>query len=222
MTISITHKFVSNKSDGTDATIVQPSNWNDTHQIQLDSLTLMGRISTLYGNVEQVPVTAYGIQVINKADAAATRTYLGAVNIAGDTMTGALILPANGLNVGSGQLQVTGGNVTCTGNFTAQGDVTGLSDERLKMDMHPIKDALKIISQLQGIRYTMRSSGQVSIGVSAQNTAKALPEVVRYDDQGIASVAYGNMAGLFIEAINALVARIEHLEATRTEPVEKL
>jgi len=48
----------------------------------------------------------------------------------GGTMTGALALPANGLNVGSGQLQVTGGNVTSSGNFsgvniTASGTVTG-------------------------------------------------------------------------------------------------
>ncbi|MCX7944139.1 MAG: hypothetical protein N2746_06485, partial [Deltaproteobacteria bacterium] len=33
------------------------------------------------------------------------------VNRAGDTMTGALNLPANGLNVGGGQLVATGGNV---------------------------------------------------------------------------------------------------------------
>lgn len=48
----------------------------------------------------------------------------------GGTMTGALALPANGLNVGSGQLQVTGGDVTSSGNFsgvniTASGTVTG-------------------------------------------------------------------------------------------------
>ena len=34
------------------------------------------------------------------------------------TMAGALALPANGLNVGSGQLQVTGGNVSTSGNVS--------------------------------------------------------------------------------------------------------
>lgn len=43
------------------------------------------------------------------------------VNVAGDTMTGALALPSNGLNVGAGQLQVTGGNVQATGYLTANG-----------------------------------------------------------------------------------------------------
>lgn len=215
MTIAVTHKFVSNKSDGTDATVVQPSNWNDTHTIQLDTLTIMGRLTALYGNVEQIPITAYGIQVIQKADAAATRTYLGAVNIAGDTMTGALALPSNGLNVGSGQLQVTGGNVTCSGSITATGDITALSDERLKMDVHTIKGALKLVNQLRGVRYTMRSTGQVSLGVIMQEVVKVVPEVVRYDDQGFGSVAYGNLVGLLIEAIHELSDRLDKIEVTQ-------
>lgn len=41
------------------------------------------------------------------------------------TMAGALNLPSNGLNVGSGQLQVTGGNVTASGNITATGNLSG-------------------------------------------------------------------------------------------------
>jgi len=40
------------------------------------------------------------------------------------TMTGALNLPANGLNVGSGQLQVTGGNVSASGQLSVTGAAT--------------------------------------------------------------------------------------------------
>lgn len=40
------------------------------------------------------------------------------------TMAGALNLPSNGLNVGSGQLQVTGGNVSASGNVAASGNVS--------------------------------------------------------------------------------------------------
>lgn len=43
------------------------------------------------------------------------------------TMTGALNLPSNGLNVGSGQLSVAGGNVTSSGNITASGNVSGVN-----------------------------------------------------------------------------------------------
>jgi len=44
------------------------------------------------------------------------------------TMAGALNLPSNGLNVGSGQLQVTGGNVTASGTFTSTGAITSVSN----------------------------------------------------------------------------------------------
>lgn len=43
------------------------------------------------------------------------------------TLAGALALPSNGLNVGSGQLQVTGGNVTTSGNITATGNLGGVN-----------------------------------------------------------------------------------------------
>ena len=33
MTISLTHKFVSTVPDGTDTSVVRPSNWNDEHAI---------------------------------------------------------------------------------------------------------------------------------------------------------------------------------------------
>ena len=42
-----------------------------------------------------------------------------ALGLAGGTLTGALNLPSNGLNVGSGQLTVSGGNVSASGTVTA-------------------------------------------------------------------------------------------------------
>lgn len=47
-----------------------------------------------------------------------------AVPKSGGTMTGALTLPANGLNVGSGQLNVTGGNVSMSGQLSVTGAAT--------------------------------------------------------------------------------------------------
>lgn len=48
----ITHKFVSGKSDGSDATQVQPSNWNDTHTIAIfvDAETPTGSINSTDGS----------------------------------------------------------------------------------------------------------------------------------------------------------------------------
>lgn len=53
---------------------------------------------------------------------------LSRTNVSAQTMAGALNLPANGLNVGSGQLQVTGGNVSVSGALTASGAITSVSN----------------------------------------------------------------------------------------------
>lgn len=53
---------------------------------------------------------------------------LSRTRTAAQTMAGVLNLPANGLNVGSGQLQVTGGNVTASGTFTSTGAITSVSN----------------------------------------------------------------------------------------------
>jgi len=45
MAFTIKHKFASVKSDGIDTSLVQPSNWNDTHDIVMDAYTIVGRAS---------------------------------------------------------------------------------------------------------------------------------------------------------------------------------
>jgi hypothetical protein len=54
----------------------------------------------------------------SKLDSSVDARYVGK---AGDSMTGALQLPANGLIVGANQLVVTNGNVSTAGNMTAAG-----------------------------------------------------------------------------------------------------
>ena len=81
------------------------------------------------------------------------------MKVSGDTMTGTLNLPANGLNVGSGQLQVTGGNVTTSGQFTASNNVTAYSDERLKEDIRVITNALHRVRMMRGVSFKMKETG---------------------------------------------------------------
>jgi len=47
MSISLKHGFGSGKLDGTDATLVQPSNWNSEHVLAIGSSKLFGRTSTV-------------------------------------------------------------------------------------------------------------------------------------------------------------------------------
>jgi hypothetical protein len=212
MTISITHPFVSQKSDGNDPTQVQPSNWNAAHTLQMSSGFVVGRMSAYNGAAEELPATTFGVSLLNQGTSAAARVTLGAVNIAGDTMTGALNLPSNGLNVGSGQLQVTGGNVTGSGSLTMAGNITAYSDARLKENITQLSNALKMVKELRGVRYTRRATGHVHIGVIAQEVGGVVPEVIETDGQGIYSVAYGNLVALLIEAVKELSERVEAIE----------
>ena len=77
MAISIKHKFHSNKSDGTDITKVQASNWNDEHDITLAADRLLGRDSSGAGAVQEITCTAAGRALMDDAAASNQRTTLG-------------------------------------------------------------------------------------------------------------------------------------------------
>jgi len=102
------------------------------------------------------------------------------------------------------------------GNFVARGDVTAFSDIRVKKDIEVIPDALAKVSALRGVTF-MRTDhgndGKRHAGVIAQEVEAVLPEAVRDGDDGIKTVAYGNMVGLLIEAVKELSARVAYLEA---------
>lgn len=77
MTVSLKHNFHSLKGDGTDPTKVQPSNWNEEHDLTMATAKVLGRITASAGPVEEIDWTAYGRSVINAADAAALKALIG-------------------------------------------------------------------------------------------------------------------------------------------------
>ena len=97
-----------------------------------------------------------------------------------------------------------------TGDFTASGNVTAYSDERLKSDIVTIPDALEKVKALRGVNFT--KDGEASTGVIAQEVQKVIPEVVQQNDEYL-SVAYGNLVGVLIEAVKELSAEVEALKA---------
>lgn len=56
MTIVITHPFVSGKADGTDLSLIQPSNWNANHSIVMPTARLVGRTTAGTGAAEEISV----------------------------------------------------------------------------------------------------------------------------------------------------------------------
>lgn len=83
MTLSLTHTFVSAKSDDADATLVRPSNWNAEHTITLAANKIVGAITA--GVAVEIDCTSAGRALIDDADAAAQRTTLGLTALATTT-----------------------------------------------------------------------------------------------------------------------------------------
>ena len=107
-----------------------------------------------------------------------------------------------------------------SGSLTATGNITAYSGIKLKEDIKPIRDALHKLKQIHGVTFFRNDIEDTKrhTGVIAQDVEKVLPEVV-VDSKGTKSVAYGNMAGLLIEAIkeldlklNTIEDRLNHLE----------
>ena len=96
-----------------------------------------------------------------------------------------------------------------TGNFTATGNLTAYSDERLKTNIETIPNALEKVNSLRGV--TFDKDGERGLGVIAQEVEKILPEVVIQGEE-YKSVAYGNIVGVLIEAIKELTKEVEELK----------
>ncbi|OQS32601.1 hypothetical protein B0T45_21605 [Chromobacterium haemolyticum] len=88
-----------------------------------------------------------------------------------------------------------------------------MSDIRLKTNIHRIDNALGKVKQLGGYTYNRLDMDCRQTGLIAQEVLGVLPEAVieTADDDKTLSVAYGNMAGLFVEAIKELSAQIDFL-----------
>lgn len=97
------------------------------------------------------------------------------------------------------------------GNTTATGNVTAYSDIRLKTDIQLIPNALDKVKALRGVTYERIDNGERQTGVIAQEVQAVLPEAVMTmnDDNKTLSVAYGNLAGLLIEAIKELNHKVD-------------
>jgi hypothetical protein len=106
------------------------------------------------------------------------------------------------------------GTAWIKGSLTAGGDVTAFSDARIKTNIVTITSALNKTLALRGVFYnrTDIDDTRTKIGVIAQEVNEVLPEVVYEQPTGMLGVSYGNMAGLFIEAIKELKAENDALK----------
>jgi hypothetical protein len=69
---------------------------------------------------------------------------------------------------------------------------------------------LEKVSQINGVLFEWKSTGETSAGVVAQEVEKVLPEVVKEIDGK--TVNYNGLIGLLIQAIKEQQAQIEELK----------
>ena len=89
------------------------------------------------------------------------------------------------------------------------GTFTQSSDKRLKTDIKKIENALEKIISLNGITYNINNDENRKTGLIAQEVNEVLPEAISTDTNGYYTIAYGNLAGLIIEAIKELKTEID-------------
>jgi hypothetical protein len=97
------------------------------------------------------------------------------------------------------------------GKIYASDDIVAFSDARYKRDISPIVDSLSKVRSLVGVLYTDANNARKT-GLLAQDVQAVLPEAVTVDENGTLSLAYGNLAGILVQAIKELAVRVDELE----------
>ena len=215
---------------GTELTINGPDTSTFATTSDLSSYVLassLGSLATLSSvGASQIDANAVGASELKVSGNGSSGQYLASDGDGTFTWTtlpsGASYSAGNGISLSGSTFSVAAGNGlsqqtsglamsgSFTGSFTATGDITAYSDERLKSDVTTIDNALDIVDSLRGVYYI--KDDERGIGVIAQETEKVLPEVVHDQEDGYKSVAYGNIVGVLIEAIKELKAEVEELK----------
>jgi hypothetical protein len=124
MTVSLKHKFTSAVADGGDTNLVQPSNWNDDHDLLMATDRLLGRTTAGTGAAEEISVGT-GLSLSAGSLSATNNGTVTSVNLTAGTG----ISVSGGPITSSGSITVTntapdqtvtlteGSNVTITGTY---------------------------------------------------------------------------------------------------------
>jgi hypothetical protein len=156
--------------------------------------------------------TTTKIGQISSSSVGVTVSSLGSGNMTFENGGGARFVIDNSGNVGIADTSPSY-KLDVDGTIRATGDVIAYSDVRVKENIKTIDNAITKVNKLRGVEFNKIGSEKKSIGVIAQEIEKVLPEVVKEDDKGMKSVAYGNIVGVLIEAIKDQQKQIDELKS---------
>jgi hypothetical protein len=120
----------------------------------------------------------------------------------------------------------SGVRLAVAGDIFATGTVVTLSDSNAKDNIRTISDPLERVGMMTGCTFEMKGLATIDdnaadrkrhAGLIAQDVFRALPEAVYKapggsGEESLLSVAYGNLAGLFVEALKELTTRLTAVE----------
>jgi hypothetical protein len=204
------------------------SNAVTTTNVFATRLNLTTALAVTSGGTGTTTSTGTGSVVLSNAPTLTGTTSIATLNLTttlavSEGGTGTTTSTGTGSVVLSAAPTLTG--TTNVATLIASGNITSLSDRRIKKDINRIEGALDKVIQIGGytfIRTDEPHEGQRQAGIIAQEIIKVLPEVVQISEEtGYYSVSYGNITALLIEALKE--ERIERLNLEeRLVRLEKL
>jgi len=96
------------------------------------------------------------------------------------------------------------------GTLTAA-NFNSLSDASKKSNVTEINNATDTVTQITGVEFNWKDTGEKSAGVIAQDLEKVLPHLVVSND-GLLTVNYSGLIGYLIQTIKELNQRLSDLE----------
>ncbi|WP_302821685.1 tail fiber domain-containing protein, partial [Fusobacterium ulcerans] len=110
------------------------------------------------------------------------------------------------------------GNLTVTGVFVCNNDVTAFSDIRLKTNITQLTNALGKLDMINGYNFEYKDrAGEKQVGVIAQEVQTVLPEAVKltervFNGEKMLAVNEIKIVPLLIEAIKELKGEVDKLK----------
>ena len=119
------------------------------------------------------------------------------------------------------RMQLTSSALTTTGSFTASGNVTAYSDERLKKNWVVLpSNFIEHLAKVKSGTYTRIDSDERQVGVSAQGLQEFLEEAVMTNDDGMLSVNYGGAALASAVELAKEVVNLKELSTKQQTQIE--
>ncbi|MEM7198906.1 MAG: tail fiber domain-containing protein [Planctomycetota bacterium] len=90
------------------------------------------------------------------------------------------------------------------------------SSIRWKDNVRTLTGAMDMVSELRGVRYTRKSTGEEQIGVIAEEVAKVAPELVAFEGDGTTprGVDYACLTAILVEGMKQQQVQLAQLQAT--------